>query len=417
MTRRRGCGRCGRSQPEDTVPLVCTRCLSASHRECYGLPRHAFFAGVWTCPSCMLAARGPQAALDPDTRRDVNRFYMLIQSATTAEVASQHYSRLTAFAAFCTQRLGLTHGQAIPADPTQGLDKQAMVLFLAHKSRTVCQSTLDHYASTFNVFHTDRGLPPPAADRLFQLVVAGAGRAPSVTGRGAREALAPTTLALLCEELLALHAAAPTLARQARYLRDLVLLQLGFFCLLRRSELHRLTWEDVAWSIGHVHVRLIKDKTNHTGMPRTVCIPAQPMPGFDLRRDLDALLRAATALGASTTDPLLAAFKPRKRAPDVYDVHKAMTIDTPSLVLRERLDDLKRRSGADFDVSVYASHSLRRGGATALHAMGVPVATIMQMGRWASLAVMGYLQPQPWMLAANWHSQAAGRSPWPLQIT
>jgi integrase len=41
-------------------------------------------------------------------------------------------------------------------------------------------------------------------------------------------------------------------------------------------------------------------------------------------------------------------------------------------------------------VANYTAHSLRRGGATAMFAAGVPLATIMKHGRWTSDAVKGY---------------------------
>ena len=44
------------------------------------------------------------------------------------------------------------------------------------------------------------------------------------------------------------------------------------------------------------------------------------------------------------------------------------------------------------DPTLYAGHSLRRGGATALYIAGVPEAMIQQHGRWKSLAVRGYLE-------------------------
>jgi hypothetical protein len=48
-----------------------------------------------------------------------------------------------------------------------------------------------------------------------------------------------------------------------------------------------------------------------------------------------------------------------------------------------------------FDASVYASHSLRRGGCTALKNAGVPLHVIMHIGRWKSAAALLYMDFSP----------------------
>jgi hypothetical protein len=64
-------------------------------------------------------------------------------------------------------------------------------------------------------------------------------------------------------------------------------------------------------------------------------------------------------------------------------------------ISRSHVADELKKAGRELgeDADDFASHSLRIGGATALHAMGVPDSVIMYRGNWAGPTYLRYCRP------------------------
>lgn len=172
--------------------------------------------------------------------------------------------------------------------------------------------------------------------------------------------------------------AAWTAATDATYgfIRNMLLLVIGLVAGLRRRELVALTVADAVWCPVRKELTLCvrRDKTNVTvtgaQQPRRLCV------AHNLLTQVWETA-AATPLGSRPHD-----------APLIPKIAGRTILTTPlnpstvNTIVRETLPGLP-----------VSPHSLRVGFATELHAAGVPLQTILELGRWSSLAGLLYVLP------------------------
>ena len=146
---------------------------------------------------------------------------------------------------------------------------------------------------------------------------------------------------------------------------------LGFFCLLRISEIEAHRWDDISVDMkngeSYLSIRIRKSKTDifKDGILRPLI-------------DIDSVLRPSKT------------FQEWKRM-------EFMSGGEQSIVfwprLRERVSAITKTDA--MANGVYGkridTHSLRSGGATALYSQGVPLGVIQRWGRWKSLTFHQYL--------------------------
>lgn len=414
-----GCVRCASACWLEELPLYCLQCRQYTHRECSGLPPSAFISGLWRCPSCLL--QGVQAAATSShVRMDAERLYRMVAATTSEQVQDQHLNRLRQYVRYCQEHLGWGVATSLPLAPGQPMPADAVCLFLSHKSFTLVPESLRAFLTTIDKWHLEKDLPPvsdtvPYAKQVIQSAKTAEFRN---HGRGPKTALSLDLLAAMLSLLQQRVDAAQSVAAKCRWARERSLLELGFFGLFRKSELRALDARDVSYDAATdtLVLRLAMDKTNHTGVPRTVGIPAVvPMGSIMVGDHLFEYISLCKQLGATADAPLFPNLDTRS---GLLAMGKRLASEAVSLILRGLLRDLCAESGTSIPVQAYASHSLRRGGATLLKAMGVPLEDIQRMGRWKSLTVLLYLQIPVQALADNWRRGPCGGGwrPWSVTV-
>jgi integrase len=178
--------------------------------------------------------------------------------------------------------------------------------------------------------------------------------------------------------------------RTVGFIRDVTLLLVALLAGLRRREIVALTVQDVHWNGRELAITVRRDKVNFNLIgaqcPRTVVV-AHAL--------LDEVwpLFAATFLRAGTPGdaPLF------RRCVGSTITTDGIAPDTVRTIIRERLPGLP-----------VSPHSLRVGCATELHAAGVPIEQIMEIGRWGSLAALLYVLPSADAMARATRSMGNG---------
>lgn len=161
--------------------------------------------------------------------------------------------------------------------------------------------------------------------------------------------------------------------------RDWSMLTVAFFGLLRISEYcdGGLRMENVALHDWGFKLTIPHSKTSTH--PVDICVVA--------RGDKDDLC-PARALRAYLA--LIHPLHLRSPLTPLFLKHPLMSAGVTAESFTQRIHVFAAVLGKNS--KLYAGHSLRRGGATALYIAGVPEAIIQQHGRWKSLAVRGYLE-------------------------
>ncbi len=161
-------------------------------------------------------------------------------------------------------------------------------------------------------------------------------------------------------------------------IRDNALLQLGFFGGFRRSELVRLTVNDLVWASQGLTITLVRSKTDQQGQGITKAIPY----GKGLCCPVTALRRWLAA--ADITDG--AVFRAINQWEQVSS--KALHASSVNTVLSYWAQQAKL-----LYVPALSSHSLRRGMATSAYRAGADIRQIKKQGGWRhDGTVQGYIE-------------------------
>ena len=175
-------------------------------------------------------------------------------------------------------------------------------------------------------------------------------------------------------------------------LRNAALLLVGLLAGLRRREIVALCVGDVSWDLGkrELTIAVRRDKTNGNIIaaqtPRSVVVAHELLdrvwPMFAERFKVSSR-SAGWALFPQMTGCTVNG--------------KALEPASVNTIVRESLPGL-----------AVSPHSLRVGFATELAAAGVDIATIMELGRWSSLAALHYVLPSADKMAAATRSIGGG---------
>ena len=190
-----------------------------------------------------------------------------------------------------------------------------------------------------------------------------------------------------------LHKQDPT-AFTMIYLRDEVAFILGFYGLLRRSEIIALKVSDIniveASGVGAYIIRIRKSKTDQAGRGEEVIMAGVSRHGVKvgdrIKKWVNKRRLSSVANGES---PLLPAWKYAGR--QLSEEHLK---DGQALAgrLKIYLNALKIKYSLPLDIQYYAIYSLKRGGVIAAWEAGVPRDLLKIHGRWRSEAIEAYLQ-------------------------
>jgi len=215
-------------------------------------------------------------------------------------------------------------GGTIPSTADQ------IVRYLAHHGSTLKPSTLRRHLAAIASAHSDMGLADPTKAPIVARVVQGIQRS-----HGNKPAkVAP----LLIDDISRIIARMGTTPRD---LRDRLVLLVGFFGAMRRSEIIDLDWADVEWNQAKVKIVMRKSKTDQLGIGREVVLQRRT----DELCPLHALRTWRTASGRQDGAVFIQLGKSRSRL-DARTVARIVQ---------------SRAAKAGLDELHYSGHSLRAG--------------------------------------------------------
>jgi integrase len=161
-----------------------------------------------------------------------------------------------------------------------------------------------------------------------------------------------------------------------RICRNALLMSIGFFGMFRRSDLVNLRADDTHLINNTCHLTLRGGKVeSRVGVCPTVIIPIRYKHlGIDLRDLIDTYTRTIRSITRGGTGP--SPLFPKAFCPVQGHLPALLPADVTT-ILRTTISDIIQGS-----VHNYASHSLRRGGATYYLAQGVAPELVKHLGRW-----------------------------------
>ena len=385
------CAACQTRVLEKTGTLNCTACHEAFHRTCLGLHVHSFIAGSFVCASCVLLAA---KVTSPSDRA--------LQSASTLVFLQAHRVKGTSldtyatamhrYVHFVTGVLGKSIHDALPPGPTSTIPIIYIQLFLAYASARYKYNTIKATLNALAHWHISKGAQPhhvhaPVIQHLLKAVARHQGPAGVPLPK---EGMSKPLLRLL---LAHLHQQAQVDKIMAHiYTRDAAWVVLGFFGMLRRSEIITLRISDVSYSPNpspHIKVHISRSKTDQVGTGADIVIAAISKDGIAVWDRVRALLDLRLHQAALPSDPLFTQWDLQ-----CYTLSTVPIANGQSLAKRLQLylSQLSRRyPSLQVSAHAYGMHSLRRGGATAAWEGGTDLERLMAHGRWTSSAVRAYM--------------------------
>ena len=388
-------------QPVTASALRCRACRAAYHRGCLRLAAHDYAGGWFDCAGCLLRAAGLACSSNTPAavRALAERQVVVAGRAVAHSSAATYRSGRQRFVQFCTGTMGLTEEAALPPSLSQDLNPALICLFLTHSATRLPPATLDGTLTALGDWQRSRGVA--AQDRValhpsVQQTMQRLRRDHPTRNQPSLRSKAPLTVPLLRLLIGRMHVMAlssPQAAPVCR--RDACWLAIGFFGMLRRSELHALTVGDVSQQQGGaVGVRIRRSKNDQEGRGVTVVLADTSGSGVPVALIVQRHLAHLAAAGLSGQAPLFPNTLPHPGAVEGAGAAAAMAKGAFSDRLRQLLAAANEEAPQlNIRLELFAAHSLRRGGAIAASEAGVSRELIMAHGRWRSNAVDAYLQP------------------------
>lgn len=388
------CQTCGRHTSERMI--ACELCSCQFHPSCLGLGKHNYIAGVFQCASCIcLMAALPRQSSEA-LQSSAHRLVWLKAQSTQASSQATYASGLARFTHWATNVAGITALDALPSRPGEGILPLRVELFISWAATKYAGSTIDATINALAHWHKSKGLDPSAYVRtapvkeLLKTVKAQQGPTGIPTGK---VGLSRDLLRLLLGYLSAL--ANQDTGMAAIYLRDQAWLALGYFGMLRRSEIIALTMGDLQVMTSgrgplHIELRIPRSKTDRIGQGATITIAATSKDNIPILSIVQRWYNQRTHAGARPQDPLFTAWDLDSVSPSQAPLKNGQAL---AKRLTHYLLALKSKYPAlAVNPSDYGMHSLRRGGVLAAWLAGVDIEKIKSHGRWRSDAVRAYMQ-------------------------
>jgi integrase len=277
--------------------------------------------------------------------------------------------------------------------PHTGIRKGDVHLFLAHASAQYKYNTIASTVSALIDWHKDKGVEYTALackDTKDLLKTIKAEQGPHGIPNG-KQGMTKEVLHLLLRHIRIQRNRDPHM--EALYLRDTCWLLLGFFGMLRRSEIIALQMQDIIveqqQGTGFVELRIRRSKNDRRGEGATVTIAGVSKDGLKTARLLQEWVTFRQQQGAQATDPLFTKWDLDTFSLSAQPIRDAATLNKRLqhylIQLIELYPDLP------VNPKSYGMHSLRRGGVMAAWKAGVDVEKIKAHGRWKSDAIRAYM--------------------------
>jgi integrase len=347
--------------------VVCRGCAAAFHATCLGLHASAFPAGEFVCADCSLVA----CKVVHPTLQATQAAHMLVYlSANRVATSSMdtYASAMHRFVRFAINDCNLPRHIVLPPGPDGVVSTELVRLFLAHAATKYKVSTIKVTLAALVDWHKSKGAPHvsvspanPSLKPLLQALQRTQGPAGLPSGK---EGMSRDVLLMLLRYLWELRKTEPDFSHL--HLRDWVAVALGFFGLLRRSELIALQLRDITVNSvstpPHIAVHIRRSKADQLGAGACVVVTAVTKDNIHIASRVEELLAIRTQCGAQATDPLLAAWDLDSRT-----LHRSTPLQNGQALavrLQRHLTDLVQRYPGAVRVNPrsYGMHSLRRGG-------------------------------------------------------
>lgn len=308
--------------------------------------------------------------------------------------SSQHTyaSGLHRYVKFGLDVCGKPAHQMLPPGEGQSVDRATLHLFISWAAAKYKYNTIQSTISALVDWHKSKGAAYPAIScketkELLATVKATQGPAGLPAGK---QGLTKGILRLLICYLHNQQKSQP--AMKALLLRDECAILLGYYGMMRRSEIAALTLSDIRVGQNkagkYIEVHIARSKTDRGRVGATVCIVGSTHDGIDIVGPLSRHIQ--TRSQSNPESPLFTAWNL-----DAMTCHptKGLSTQAFSRRLQQHLTALKAKY-PDLPVhpKSYGMHSLRRGGVMAAWKAGVDVEKIKAHGRWRSDAVRAYMQ-------------------------
>lgn len=361
------------------------------HPECLGLGRNAYPADAFTCATCVLAAA--KISVVSDKAADVAHRLVWLRGMRVQESSQNTYaSGLHRYVKF-GQIVCNKPAHAMLPPGKAGIDLHTLEMFITWAAGKYKYNTIASTMSALVDWHKSKGIDYPAIScrstkELLATVKDEQGPAGLPTGK---QGLSKAMLKLL---LLHLHRQSKkTPSMSEIYLRDECAFLLGFYGMLRRSEIASLALEDITTGTTagrpYVELHIKKSKTDRGRVGATVTITGVTADGVDIIGPLRRFIARRAESSPSQTSPLFTSWDL-----DALTCTAATPITGQALAvrLRQYLEAIKaKHPSIEVNPSSYGMHSLRRGGVIAAWEAGVDVEKIKSHGRWRSDAVRAYM--------------------------
>jgi len=179
------------------------------------------------------------------------------------------------------------------------------------------------------------------------------------------------------------------------YTRDKAWLLLGYFGMLRRSEIVNLQMGDISFpatagKITHVELTIRYSKTDQLGQGATITLAPLSKDNIPIADIVHRWHMLRRSMGAKKSDPLFTQWNLTTLSPGTTALQNGQAL---AARLKVHLTALKRTyPDQPLNPAAYGMHSLRRGGVMAAWLAGIDVEKIKSHGRWRSDAVRVYMQ-------------------------
>jgi hypothetical protein len=376
--------------------VTCSVCADTVHTTCLGLGKHSFPGGFFTCADCVLTEAQLEGDPTPAAQDAAANLVRLRAQRVQDSTQSTYAAALHRFVVFGKQQLGLEPKRLLPPARGAAPSRTHVELFVAWATPRYKVSSIRVTLNALIDWCKSKGSPtePVSCPEIEALMEAAARQqGPAGVPKG-KSGMPKDLLALILSHLGDSAKARPHLA--PLFSRDATWLLLGFFGMLRRSELVALRLSDVelrparTGSSAHICLFIRSSKTDQKGEGAQVLISGTSIEGWDLLGKVGRYADLRVKAGATPDSPFLV-----KWDTDSSALSRAGLANGEALSqrLKQYLTELRARHPclAALNPEDFAMHSLRRGGVIAAWAAGIDVERIKTHGRWKSDAVRAYM--------------------------
>lgn len=384
------CNICGTKAPGRRV--TCCDCNMAVHVTCLGLGRNAYPAGSFTCADCVKAdAKLPDDV--PECITDAAHRLVWLRGMRVRESSQNTYaSAVHRYIKFWQLQGGKTIDMILPQHEA-GIRTGDLHLFLSWASSRYKYNTICSTVSALVDWHKDKGVTHTALSSkttkdLLKTIKAEQGPAGLPAGK---KGMTKEVLHLLLRHIQSRRETDPNMSDL--YLRDICWVLLGFFGMLRRSEIIALQMQDILidqqQGTPFLELTIQRSKNDRRGEGAVVTMAGVSKDGLKISALLQAWVAIRQQQEAQPTDPLFTVW-------DLDTYSLATRAISTAETLNKRLHlYLSQLIAAYPDLPVnprsYGMHSLRRGGVMAAWKAGVDKEKIKAHGRWRSEAIQAYM--------------------------